>query len=449
VSKEIVVIGGGITGLVAGYISARQGNQVKIIESSGTFGGLLNTFEVGGTRLEYYYHHFFTHDAELHWLIKELNLEDRLFYRPSTMGVFRNGEIYPFNSPLDLLKFKPLGLFDKLRFGVTSMFLGKVASWRGYENVSCLDWFYRWAGKGVTECVWYPLLNIKFGSYAPVIPLSWMVGRLRQRLNSRRKAKEELGYLRGSLQVLLDAIVGKLKAMGVELIDNSPVTSLKLSGDKIVGITAGQTSYTADQFLFTIPGPNLAKLTEQINTGLSTRLSAVEYFGAVCVVLEMDRPLSDVYWLNIAEKGFPFGGIIEQTNFVPSSEYGGLHIAYLSRYFSKTEDIAKMTESEIKELMISALSMVYKEFDRGWILKTSIFRTYTAATVCDLDFSKKVPDCKTEIEGLYLVNMSHIYPDERSANNSVRAAAEACRVMGMNTDFIPRNSSLSAQIGFQ
>ena len=34
-----------------------------------------------------------------------------------------------------------------------------------------------------------------------------------------------------------------------------------------------------------------------------------------------NRKFSDTYWLNVADQGFPFGGIIEHTNFIPSSKF--------------------------------------------------------------------------------------------------------------------------------
>ena len=39
---------------------------------------------------------------------------------------------------------------------------------------------YRYAGTRVTESLWKPLLDIKFGPYSDKVPLSWMIGRLRQ-----------------------------------------------------------------------------------------------------------------------------------------------------------------------------------------------------------------------------------------------------------------------------
>jgi hypothetical protein len=47
---------------------------------------------------------------------------------------------------------------------------------------------------------------------------------------------------------------------------------------------------------------------------------------------------------------------------------------------------------------------------------------------------------------MFLAAMPHVYPDERSCNNSVRVAAEACRVMGLAIPAVPRCASLSGQI---
>ena len=189
--ENLLIVGGGITGLTAAYIASKQGVKVTVLESSSEFGGLLNTFQIAGNRLEFFYHHFFTHDAEILWLIKELGLEDKLFFKESSMGVFRDGKVFPFNKPKDLLYFSPISLLDKIKFGISSLYLGKYASWQKYEHVSAMKWLKKWSGKTTTEALWEPMLNIKFGPYANQLPLSWMVGRLRQRLGSREKGNEK------------------------------------------------------------------------------------------------------------------------------------------------------------------------------------------------------------------------------------------------------------------
>jgi len=446
--NDIVIIGGGITGLSAAYIAAKAGKKVTIIEASETFGGLLNTFEIGNTRLEYYYHHFFTHDLELNWLIKDLNLEDKLIYTKSSMGVYRNGIIFPFNTLIDLFKFKPIKLTDKLKFGLSSIYLSYIAKWDRFENVSCLDWFKKWSGASTTSSLWEPMLNVKFGTYAAKVPLSWMIGRLRQRIHSRKEGIEKLGYIEGSLQVLLDALMKSLESMDVKLINNQPVKKINIQDGRVTSVQTSISDYFGNQFLFTIPGMNIGELLKKDCPSLSSSLNNVKYFGAICLILELHKPLSNIYWLNIADKGFPFGGVIEHTNLIDSERYGGSHIAYLSRYFSKEEDIAGMNDEMVKELMIGNLSRIYPEFHTDWIKNIYIFRTNTAATVCDLNFSKKIPNCKSPVTNLFIANMSHVYPDERSTNNSIRVAIEACKTMGITNKNVLKTNSLSGKIGF-
>ncbi len=91
---------------------------------------------------------------------------------------------------------------------------------------------------------------------------------------------------------------------------------------------------------------------------------------------------------------------------------------------------------------------IFPNFIETHLEKVHIFKTNTAATVCDKFFSQKFLIAKPLSKIFFLANMAHVYPDERSANNSIRIAAEACKVMGMNSDFVPSNSSLAGQIGF-
>ncbi|GAB3924229.1 NAD(P)/FAD-dependent oxidoreductase [Larkinella terrae] len=446
-TKQLTIVGGGITGLASAYIAARNGYKVRVLEASGSFGGLLNTFPIGGNRLEHYYHHFFTHDAELNWLIKELGIGNKLVYKKTTMGVYRDGKIFSFNSPVDLLKFSPLSLFDKARFAATSLFLGKLARWEDYENISCMDWLYRYAGQNTTNSLWKPLLDIKFGPYANDVPLAWLIGRLRQRMNSRNRGEEKLGYLQGSLETLLTALLEKLKALSVELINHSMVTRLHVEEGKLIGLSTPKETYSGGEYLFTIPTNYIKKLVQGVDDTLFQRLDKIEYFGAVCVILDLKKPLSQNYWLNIADSGYPFGGIIEHTNFISSELYNNKHIAYLSRYYSREEQIADQSNEEIIATMLPYLKKIYKTFNPDSITNIHVFRTKTAATVCDLNFSQRVSSYKTSIQHLWLANMVHIYPDERSVNNAIRVSAEACRVMGMDTSFIPEGNSLSGKIG--
>ena len=445
--KKLTIIGGGITGLSAAYLAAKDGWEVTVIELSTQPGGLVRTFQIGGNLLEHYYHHFFNNDEELLWLLRELGIEDKLEFRKTTMGIFHNNKIYDFNGPKDLLSFTPLGITDKIRFLLTSVYLGKLTGWEKWEGVSALEWFYKYTGKNVTDSIWRPLLEIKFGSYADKVPAAWMVGRLKQRMNSRKGTEEQLGYIKGSFQTLTDTLVKSLKNRGVKIILNARVEKLVIKNNTLNGVETTKGIFNNGLFLATIPATHLSLLLRENASEYAEKLSKIEYFGAVCTILEMDRPFSNVYWLNIADSGFPFGGIIEHTNFISHDRYNGSHILYLSRYFDRSDDIASASKKEILNQMITPLKRVNPQFDESWIKNTYVFRANSAATICELNYSEIVPNCKTPVKNLYIVNMSHIYPDERSCNNAVKIAARACRKIGIDTSMVPVGPSLSGKIG--
>ncbi|MBN2106987.1 MAG: FAD-dependent oxidoreductase [Deltaproteobacteria bacterium] len=443
---DLLIVGGGITGLTAAYLAAKANHKVTLIEAGGRFGGLMRTAPVAGTALECFYHHFFTHDLELHWLLKELGLRDEVFYCPSTMGIFRNGKIFDFNGPLDLLAFNAIPLWDRIRFGATSLLMCKCLRWENWEGVPAVDWFYRYAGRQSTDAIWAPMLKIKFGSYSDQVPAAWMIGRLRQRVNSNDGGQQRLGYLKGSLDVLCTALVNRLAAMGVSLYANMPAQKLEVQAGQLTAVHSGDRRFAAQKFLFTIPTSAIHPLVEPVDTAFAGRLREVEYFGAVCVVLVLKRPLSHIYWLNIADAGFPFGGVIEHTNFIDPATYQNKHIVYLSRYFAAHEEIASQDEAAIKGQMLAALRRLNPLLNDAGMEEVFVFKTRTAANVCGLNFSKKIPRCTSPIKNMYLAGMPHIYPDERSCNNAIRVVAEACRVMELGCEDIPRGPSLAGRI---
>jgi protoporphyrinogen oxidase len=443
---EILIVGGGITGLAAAYISAQCGKTVRLIEASDHCGGLLRTFPVGDTQLEHFYHHFFTHDAEIHWLLNELGLENEVVYKESTMGVFAEGTIYPFNSIRDLFQFKPIQFLDKLKFGLSSLFLAKWADWGKYERVSSSEWLKKWSGKTTFKNLWEPMLRIKFGPYKDEIPVSWMIGRMRQRLNSRKAGKEQLGYLNGSLQVLCDKLVERLKELGVEILTNSHLTEICIEKNRIECVKSHDNAFTFDQVLFTVPGPVLSTVWPESN--LKSALGTVQYFGVYCGILELKKPLGDVYWLNVAEEDYSFGGIIEHTNFIDPETYGGRHVVYLSRYFAYEEEIAAWRENKVRDIMLKDLSRIYPNFSTEDVLEFHLFRANNAAPLVDRGYSEKVVPHKLTVDKGFVANMTHLYPDERGVNNSIRLAAVALAEMGLQVDFVPSQNSLVGAIKF-
>src|SRR5262249_34829401 len=147
------------------------------------------------------------------------------------------------------------------------------------------------SGRTTYESLWEPMLKIKFGDYAERVPLSWMAGRMKQRLSSRKSpgGQETLGYLDGSLRTLLIVLEEKLRALNVALRTSTAVEEILFENGRVIGVRSGKDIYHADEVLFTTPTPVLAKLMQPIDQNYAQALGRVEYFGALCVVVESTR----------------------------------------------------------------------------------------------------------------------------------------------------------------
>ena len=111
---KIGIIGGGLTGLVAGHVLA-QDHEVYLYEKMPVLGGCLSSYHVQDYWIERYYHHCFSGDLHLFSLLEELGLTGSLEWRKGTTGYYREKKIYPLNTPLEILKYPGLSLPDKAR----------------------------------------------------------------------------------------------------------------------------------------------------------------------------------------------------------------------------------------------------------------------------------------------------------------------------------------------
>ncbi|MDH4209084.1 MAG: FAD-dependent oxidoreductase, partial [Anaerolineae bacterium] len=163
---KIGVIGGGLTGLTAAYELAKGGHEVVVFEREPYLGGQAATFEVAGALLERYYHHIFTGDKDIIALIDELGLTGRMLWLASRVGIFYEGKIYDFVTPMDLLGFRPLGFFQRLRAGLITLYLQRFGDWQKLEDFTAEEWIRRYAGRQAYEIIFRPLLRAKFGEFS-------------------------------------------------------------------------------------------------------------------------------------------------------------------------------------------------------------------------------------------------------------------------------------------
>jgi protoporphyrinogen oxidase len=428
--SRIAVIGGGITGLTAALRLAQQGHTVTLWERGERLGGQANAFPVAGTAIERFYHHLFQSDREIIALAEEIGIGDRLVWLPSNVGYFADGRIWPLNGALDLLRLGFLPIHDRLRVGLVTAYLQRVSDWKRFESVTAASWLRRALGRRAYDRTFGAQLRAKFGRYHDQVAMVWFWGKIWLRTTSRRSPLEgeRLGYFRGSSNVLIDALACAARGAGADLVTgDGPVELRPRDGGWDVVLESGV--IPVDAIVVTTPSPILARLVPDLPEQYRQKLGGLEYEAAVVALLQLNHPLSNIYWLNVADDDLPFTGVIEHTNFISPEEYGGKRFVYLSKYLEPDHPYFSMPDDQLIDAYIPFLQRINPGFSRTWIERSWVFRERSAQPIIPLNYGRRIPDHRTGLPGLYLANTTQIYPEDRGTNYSVRLGNQIAAIV--------------------
>ena len=419
---KIAVIGAGITGLTTALKLSEAGHQVTIYEASPVPGGLGTYVRVDKNHMERFYHHFFGSDIHVIRLIKQLGIGAKLKFYPSKTSVFYQGKIFRFSSPADLLKFSPLPFIDRLRLGVALAQLKYLpVDIKKLDRISAKNWLIRHAGRKAYEIIWEPLLVGKFEQYASSIPAAWLRERVRDRTF-------KLGYLDGGTKTLFDALIKKLKKNGVTVHLNRSVSSVE-SKDGQVHITTNGKTQLVDRCVMTTVSPISANLLKNKLPVVKQKLLSVQdQLGAVCLLLELKNPIQDQYWINFCDLKQPVLVMVEHTNLINASHYGGRHLVYLANYIHRTHKNFFLSDDEVIKQYTALLKKLNHRFDDSWITRATISRVPRAQTIFGLNSFTNRPPIRL-LDNIFMANIDQMYPHDRNFNLGVELGEKIAKMM--------------------
>jgi protoporphyrinogen oxidase len=414
-------VGAGFSGLSAAYELLKHGKTVVILESESEIGGLASAFEVNGAKLDRFYHHWFTNDEHVMRLIDEIGLNNQVDINPTNTSMYYAHNFYKLSTPLDLLNFKPLSFFNRIRLGLLTLRVRLIHNWMALENKTASEWLKKLGGKKVYEIVWEPLLKGKFGPYADTVSAVWFWNKIKLRGGSRgKKGEEQLAYFKGGFVSLANEISKKIEGMGGKIITKAAVSQIAPKHN-FWEVTYAKKKITARNIIAT---PSLPIISKLINSWAKKEyihaLNRINYLANVCLVLELDRSLSKTYWMNVNDPKFPFVGLIEHTNFEKSETYGGSHIVYLSKYLPHTDRLYKMDANQLLNFSFPYLKKMFPKIKRAWIKKHHLWKARWAQPVVEKEYSILIESAKSKYNGFYICSMAQVYPEDRGTNYAIR-----------------------------
>ena len=399
--KKIAVIGGGITGLTSAYYLTQKGFSVTIFEKEAFLGGLSASFKSKGWRwpLEFFFHHLFTSDFDAQKLIKEVGLEEKLFFKKPRSSIFYQGRIFQFDSPVSVLKFSPLNIFDRLRVGLATVYVKIFLSWQSLKNQKATTFSKTLFGQKADQVLWQPLLKGKFGSFYNQISAAWFWARIKKR-------SSRLGYLEGGFQSLINTLVQKIKQQGGQIYLKKEIKSF----DQLKKF---------DTVLVTTPGQIFSK-----------DKAWPEMLGAINLILTLKKPFFEdqTYWLNINEKQFPFIAVVEQTNFINKKNYNQENVLYLGGYYPKTHPFFKKTKEQLWKEFLPFVKKINPKFNfEKNLIDSFLFKNLNAQPIITPVYYQNLKKLEKQKGKVVVANMQLIYPYDRGINYAIQMGKEAAK----------------------
>lgn len=427
---KVAILGAGFLGLTAAIRLAQMGHTVVVFEKNKTAGGLARGFSLPGWQwpLDEHYHHLFVSDSSIRRLAREIG-QTLIFKQPKT-SVYLKGRIRQFDSPFSLLCFPYLSFFSRLRTGFVLAYLKVFPWWQMLEGVTAKDFLIRFGGRESWDVLWEPLFSAKFGRFSKRVPASWFWARIKKRSLSLGYPNAGFGGMAHKMQRVASER-GVVFRFGLGVREIGVVLRL----GKLSVKTEGGRQHLFDKIICTLPTPAFVKIAHLLlDKKYEQSFSGLKALGAVNLVLVLTRPFFEdgTYWLNINEKGFPFLAVVEHTNLVDKTHYGGRHIVYVGNYKDPTDSLFGLASGQLVDMFFPYLQKISPGFRRSSIQAAFVSRAPFAQPVIPLFYSRRISSVETPVKGLFLANMQQVYPWDRGTNYAVSLGEKVASLIGKN-----------------
>jgi oxygen-dependent protoporphyrinogen oxidase len=305
---DVVVVGGGIAGLSAGYELHRRGVRFAILERASRAGGVIFSDESDGFTIDAGPDSLLTQKPEAIRLCQELGLGSRLVSTkpPRLAYVQRNGRLHPLPAasvlgiPTVFGPFLKTHLFSaagKLRMGAELF----VPPRREDGDESIGSFIERRFGREATTYLAEPLMaGIHAGdvhrlSIHSLFPRFVQAERahgsllrtFRRQARAPAHADGAFRSLPGGLSEMVRALVGTLPAGAICL--NATVTNVRATGGSFRVESAAGTTLEARAIVFATPAYVTSELVRELDAELASLCGEVRYASTATIALGFTR----------------------------------------------------------------------------------------------------------------------------------------------------------------
>ena len=411
------VIGAGPMGLATADRLAEAGHRVTVVEADDRLGGMSAAFDFDGLRLERYYHFVCKTDYALFDALASFGMSDKLKWTDTELGFYYNGRWYDWGKPLALLAFPHLSLADKVRFSLHVLRTKAVTDWTALDKEQATDWIRNALGERAYKVLWERLFELKFHEHMHDMSAAWIGTRIKRVALSRRSLlQEQMGYLQGGSQGLLDAYATRLRQRGAEIRLASPVRRVLTENGRVTGLDLGGETLATDRVVSTVPLRYVPRLAPELRLGERQQIEAIDNIPVACALLKLRKPASKYFWMNVNDPRIEVPGFIEYSNLNPLPE----KIVYVPYYMPVTHPKWAWDDERLLDEAVDYLLLTQPHLKREDVIARHLSRYEYAQPLCTPGFYARLPSMKTSLQGFFMADTCYYYPEDRSINESIR-----------------------------
>jgi protoporphyrinogen oxidase len=397
----VAVLGAGPAGLTAGYLLAKGGHPVVVLESTDQVGGIARTEVREGYRFDLGGHRFFTKSREVNDLWHEV-LGEEFLERPRQSRIYWNHKFldYPLQG-MDVVR--KLGPVDLTKAVLSYLWAAVKPKGREdtFEEWVCNRfgrWLFNQYFKSYTEKVW--------GVSTSEIRAEWAAQRIKglsfvaaarsaffgNRGNKITSLISKFNYPRYGPGQMWERMRDEIEAQGGEVRLNAPVTRLRFDGDRVAEVVAGGETLAPSYVISSLPLRTTIGITEPdapVDVRDAARGLRYRDFLTVALVIKDEQMFPD-NWIYIHDPAVRVGRIQNFRSWspwmVPNDTDASIGMEYFcfegdEVWSMADEDLVDMATRELQDLGLARAEHVKMGF---------VVRVHKAYPMYDAQYPERV-----------------------------------------------------------
>jgi protoporphyrinogen oxidase len=409
--RPVIVIGGGPAGLTAGYLMAKQGKPVIVLESTDQVGGIARTEVRDGYRFDLGGHRFFTKATEVDDLWHEI-MKEEFLKRPRQSRIYWNKKFleYPLQG-MDVIR--KLGAVELTRVGTS--YLWAAVKPKG-EELTVEQWVSNRFGKRLYQLFFKTYTEKVWGVPCSELRAEWAAQRIKglsffsaaksaflgNRGNKIKSLISEFNYPRYGPGQMWEQMTADIRAHGGEVRLNAPVTRLRFSPDtrRVTEVVAAGETLTPSHVISSLPLRTTVGIAEpEPPADVRDAARGLRYrdFLTVALVIGGEDLFPD-NWIYIHEPGVKVGRIQNFRSWspwmVPNDTDASIGMEYFcfegdELWNMPDEELVKFATREIQQLGLARADNVKFGF---------AVRVHKAYPIYDAEYAERVDTIRRWLE---------------------------------------------------